>query len=960
MVSTMTEMGTLLQQPAAQVIGWALLHFLWQGALVGGLTAVALAALRRSAADVRYVVGSIGLSLMLTLPAVTAVQLWRADAPGTPPPTTPVTAAIVETAPASASVPAMVLAADHPSATVARTSGFAVARLERWLPVLVFGWLCGVALLTLRLMSGWMWVRRMKSHGASPAADGWQHIVARLSRRLHIARRVRLLESTLVDVPTVIGWVKPVVLLPASALAGLSPQQLEAILAHELAHIRRHDYLVNLLQTLVETLLFYHPAVWWLSRRIRVERENCCDDLAVSLCGDPYTYAKALADLEALRGSVRPQAFLAMAASGGSLVQRVRRLLGAPSHAGRPPGWLAASATILVMIAIAAGAAGTDAFQSAAASTGAARADAQASTPPRRAEAPRPAPQASTPPPRAEAALKRPAPPAVREPVATTLRRGSSSRATATKVEQRRAKELAALSVRIRSIASRYPGNVEEQLRSAAEGGLSALALSAAFADFMETIAAMDAARASTMPVLAAVGFAPMDGASTRPMLARAPQPVTRFAARTVTFVPAAVQASRGRQRTMSYSWSNDGEKLEVKLQGEIQFTDDDTDVKTLSPGGSLRIRDGGWFATHTLHVTADGSGNLTRRFWKASTERPFDPDGRQWLAKMLPRFIRQSGIGAPARAARILDSKGAAGVLAEISLIEGSWGKKVYFKELLKTPLDPATVRQLLLQAGREVDSDFELASLLIDSADTLLVDQGTRQAYLDAARTIQSDFEQRRVFASLLKRGPLSPQLLSGILEASRIESDFEEASLLIQIAQLQSLDSTTRGPFFSALGTVGSDFEHRRVLSALAGRPDITAETATAMLVSSAAIASDFEAASFLLQIARQHAIEGALRAPFFRTLESIGSTFERGRVLQAVVRRADASEETVLSALRATAGMGSSFEAGQVLLAVAATHPLTSAARDVYIDAAGKLGDFEQGKALSALVRNERRR
>ena len=122
----------------------------------------------------------------------------------------------------------------------------------------------------------------------------------RLARRLHLTRRISLLESRLVDVPTVVGWIKPVVLLPVSALAGLSAEQLEAILAHELAHIRRHDYLVNLLQTLVETLLFYHPAVWWLSGRIRAERENCCDDLAVSLCGDPVTYASALADLEAL------------------------------------------------------------------------------------------------------------------------------------------------------------------------------------------------------------------------------------------------------------------------------------------------------------------------------------------------------------------------------------------------------------------------------------------------------------------------------------------------------------------------------------------------------------------------------------------------------------------------------------------------------------------------------------
>ena len=170
---------------------------------------------------------------------------------------------------------------------------------------------------------------------------------------------MRLLESTRVDVPTVIGWLTPVVLLPASALAGLTPQQIEAILAHELAHIRRHDYLVNLLQTLVETLLFYHPAVWWLSRRIRVERENCCDDLAVSLCGDPVAYAAALADLEELRSSNRT---LALAATGGSLLQRVRRLLGAPSHAGRAPGWLAAGLAVMVLSVLSASAMNTDAL----------------------------------------------------------------------------------------------------------------------------------------------------------------------------------------------------------------------------------------------------------------------------------------------------------------------------------------------------------------------------------------------------------------------------------------------------------------------------------------------------------------------------------------------------------------------------------------------------------------------
>ena len=128
--------------------------------------------------------------------------------------------------------------------------------------------------------------------------------------------------------PTVIGWSKPVILLPATALSGLSAQQLEALLAHELAHVRRNDYVINLLQALIETLLFDHPAVWWLSRRIRIEREHCCDDLAVQVCGDELSYAKALVALEELRG---PRMTLAVSAAGGSLLGRIKRLVTRPT-----------------------------------------------------------------------------------------------------------------------------------------------------------------------------------------------------------------------------------------------------------------------------------------------------------------------------------------------------------------------------------------------------------------------------------------------------------------------------------------------------------------------------------------------------------------------------------------------------------------------------------------------------
>jgi beta-lactamase regulating signal transducer with metallopeptidase domain len=955
----MSAIDTLLRQPAAQVMGWALLHFIWQGALIGALAAVALAALRRSAADVRYVVATIALSLMLTLPIVTAVQLWRGEALRSDIPRAAATScaagqpgcresAIDAVTGGPASTPRAAAFAGGPQGAPAAAAGVAPLdgiRVEPWLPVLVLGWLCGVAVLTLRLMSGWLWVQRMKSHGAVPAGEGWQRIGARLSRRLHIGRRVRLLESTIVDVPTVIGWIKPVVLLPASALAGLSPEQLEAILAHELAHIRRHDYLVNLLQTLVETLLFYHPAVWWLSRRIRAERENCCDDLAVSLCGDPYTYAKALADLEELRGATGR---LVMAANGGSLVARVRRLLGAPTHAGRAPGWLAGSATVLVMLGIVAGAAGTDAFQSP-----------QASTPAQTASAQAPSEQLS---PEDVAATTR-AIEASAKALANDLKFTWDSvvhgaRRSEAHVEmEKRARELTAAVAGLQAATAGQAGALQDQARATAVRAQTAEL--AALVDANRAVAVMEASRA--VAALAAQSDA-LSAAATTALAAQSGELPIAAAA----LAPTAGLAIGGVQGHGTFSWSNNGEKLEVKYDGEVEFTDDDSDVKRLSPGGYLRIKDGGLlsglFSGRTIEFTADGSGNVARRFWVGSSERPFEPEGRQWLAKVLPRFIRQTGLGAPARVARILKARGPAGVLAEISLIEGSWAKKTYFSLLLKTAaLDSATVRQALAQAGREIDSDFELASLLIDCADRLLVDDAARQAYFEAARSIQSDFEMRRVYSSALKRGTVAASVLAAILDASRsIDSDFEEASLLIQIAKLQPLDNTTRAPFFAALATVDSDFEHRRVLSALAERTDLTPETTGAMLDSIGSVESDFESASFLLQIVKQQPIEGALRAPFFRALDSVGSSFERGRVLQAVARRGDASPETVLAVLRSTVGMNSSFEASQVLLAVAATRPLAGAARDAYIDAAEKLGDFEQGRVLAALVKNERRK
>jgi beta-lactamase regulating signal transducer with metallopeptidase domain len=955
---TMTAIELLTSQPAAQAIAWALLQFVWQGALVGVLTAIALFALRTSAADVRYVVATIGLSLMLTMPAVTAVQTYRGlqDSPGS-------LASQLGTSTASRSTESARAALPGTRGQVAGVAGDVIARVrgaervqagssavvlsdevrpaapigQGWLLALLMVWLAGVTFLTLRLLLGWMCVQGLKTRGTSAVSADWQATVRKLSRQLHITRPIRLLQSTLVDVPTVIGWLRPVVLMPASTLAGMAPQQLEAILAHELAHIRRHDYLVNLLQTLVETLLFYHPAVWWLSRRIRIEREHCCDDLAVSLCGDPVAYARALTDLETLRSS---SSRLVLAATGGSLLDRVRRLLGAPSHAGRGPGWLAATAAIFLIAGIAIGSVGRSVLE-------AEQSGHEGRIEPRRQMRGAKLEESRTVRargPRIEAAV---------------TQDGGRSRSTEQEHRHQRPAVVEALRTTLRSTVRPVLRSTAHTLRDSIRG-----ALREARAEYPQWFAPIPPLPPT--PPLPPIGPEPPSppepplppAPAFGPEAPEPPSPPAGVEPPAPPTPPAPPQDGRS-----VHSWNDGNRKLEMRREGDVTFTDDDADVKSLSPGGLLSIKDGGWLGSRSVEFRADRSGKITRRYWEGWSEKPFEPNGRLWLEQELPRIIRQTGIGARARVARILKAKGQSGVLAEISLIQGSWSKRVYFSELFKTAtLDAQATRQALLQAGREIDSDFELASLLIDSASKLLLtDDGTRAAFFEAAKTINSDFEMRRVFSNVLEHIPLSPAAIATMLDTSTaIDSDFEEATLLVQIAKQHRLDERTRAPFFKALETVSSDFEHKRVLTAVAERGDLTAENAAPMLDSTIKMGSDFEKATSLLAIVKTQSVDGAMRGPFFRAAESINSAFERGRVLQAVAKQPTLSPETVLGVVRAASTMSSNFETAQVLTALAASHAITGEARDIYIDAAGRLGNFEEGRALSALVKSERRR
>ena len=299
----MTFLSTLVKTPLAAAAGWTLIHSLWEGAIVALLVAAVFSIAK--SASTRYIVASLALLVMLASSIATFIEMW--PAPGSTNSVRTYPSARINFGDAS----------ESPSLPIRN-------RLENLPPWTAPFWMAGVLILSIRHLRNWTAARTLQRTSVCSAPDIWQQRLINLAARIKVSRPVTLLESGLASVPSVVGQLRPVILMPAGLLTSLPVAQIEAILLHELAHIRRHDYLVNMLQLAVESLLFYHPAVWWISGIMRAEREHCCDDMVVATGGDAYQYALALAALEETRwGASEP----ALAATGGNLVKRIHRLL---------------------------------------------------------------------------------------------------------------------------------------------------------------------------------------------------------------------------------------------------------------------------------------------------------------------------------------------------------------------------------------------------------------------------------------------------------------------------------------------------------------------------------------------------------------------------------------------------------------------------------------------------------
>ena len=319
-------------------LGWTVIHSLWQAMAVAAAFALVLLAFPKKKATVRYLIANIALFLVLLNSIITFLFLYQ---PNTS--TTDTGLYFILKDAIHLELPPIHEWSDW-------TSNFWYYFNEQ-LPIIVVIWLLGMSFFTLRLVGSYAYVQHIKLHRNAPVDAYWQSQLETICKAMHIQRSIDFVESSIVKVPMVIGFFKPMVLVPIGIVNTLSTKEVEAILAHELAHIARNDYLLNILQSVIEVIFYFNPAVWWISANIRVERENCCDDLAIQHCGNSLSYAKALVQIQEMYHS-RPSMAMSFAGNKNQLLNRIRRILNQPQNRSNIMEKLIATSVLILAIVI--------------------------------------------------------------------------------------------------------------------------------------------------------------------------------------------------------------------------------------------------------------------------------------------------------------------------------------------------------------------------------------------------------------------------------------------------------------------------------------------------------------------------------------------------------------------------------------------------------------------------------
>jgi len=871
-----------------------------KGAIVLAFAAVLAHALRRASAAVRHLVWSAALVGLLALPVLSVVvPQWRvpglasvtfaiSDVAGEKPAAAVVgvadaesgteSPAITATAPEPAAAPnsfgpeapSRAALAEQGAGGVASGAAPVVPRapidiaavagglnLDAWL---FLAWLAGAVVVlgwvALGSTVNWWLTRSARKVTSGPLLD----LMDEIADELGILAPATLLMSDSHCMPRTWG-LEPKVLLPSEAL-DWSDQRLRAVLLHELAHVKRQDYLTQLLGHVAAAVHWFNPLVWYAVRRMRVERERACDDCVLSTGSKASDYAEHLLGIaRSMKASGFASATSVAMARRSQLRDRLLDVLDATRRrtavSPRMSGvvWAAAALVIVPVAGIAA---------------------------PDGAEHEEPA-----------------------------------------------ADYLSSVAVKRGEITDTTPPPIERETPRWDEAAPTRMSN-------------LEGPRA-TVP------------ASARPRADAQSQRCDWYGRG--DNASTSIQSNDGLLRI---TIEKDDCQLRIEALGEIQFNDAETDVVQLSPGGMFEIEEREGRTRRRLEIDADRSGDLRYRWFVDGDEQSYNSAARQWFANLLPLVFRRAGLIAEERAARILEREGVAGVLQEISYIPSDYVARKYFEVLLtEASLSEQQLREIVQQAGRELESDYELAELLIRVAESHSVDRSVQIAYVEAAGHIDSDYETRRVLDAVLDRPGLDQDVAEAMLQlATEIDSDYELAELLIGMMERHPIQETLTPEFFAAVATLESDYEHRRVLQTALERGAPNRQILDLTLESAMHLDSDYELAELLIQVGNVYPTDRTIPDSYMEAAGSLGSDYERRRVLGVLIERGRLSEESLEQLLDAATLIDSDYELAETLIRVIDAYELSEAIYEPFFRAASVMdSDYELSRVLRVLLERE---
>jgi beta-lactamase regulating signal transducer with metallopeptidase domain len=861
-----------------------------------------------------------------------------------------------------------------------------------WQGALVLLWICGVAVYLVRLAVMSLRLSRLISRAVAVDSIVLASRLRWLCRDLGIRREVVLLLSPELDVPITTGVFDPKIVLSPQC-GEWSETRRNAVLCHEIAHIKRLDAMTQWLASITAAIYWLNPLVWFVVRAMRNERERACDDYVLASGTAASDYAHEL--IEIVSTLVRPQPAAALAMARRSQLEgRVLALV----NPGVGHGTLTHRIAVVLSSAILGIALPLAAVQlqerppknDASAPTSKAKTLApEADETLQSSEDPRaPAPPAefpnTPPPPNPESAIGIPVYP---NAVAGEHEDG---RGTVSLVDGAQVRRLAAGAYFSSDEPTKVMAFYRDRLKSLGPviecaGGknnrVDVQVNDASFADPSKCRSGEFAQGGTEFKVngsedqrvvvvvphnrgseIALVRYSPAGHDSAEPQIS-----LSKSSTSDCFDVTHAAESSVHSHTdddgysTWTAAWSGGECGIEASSSGTVHFNAEATAIESISTGGHFEVNERRGDTLRHLRVEPGSNGQLTYTYKVNGTQQDFDAAARTWFSNFLVHLERVTDFAASTRVPALLAKGGPQAVLDEITQLQSDYVRQVYFIKLFENATLPGPMLvRALDQARTEISTDYSLAQVLLTIAQRYdLNDESQRVAFLNGANKLHIDYEHSRVLLELLKRPNLSPQLVRAALESAKsIGTDYEKGRILTTLAGLKTFDESEATTYLDLASSIHTDYDHSRSLMALIEHQKLSPTAVSEILKSASSIATDYEKSRVLLAVNGSGNFDEKQISAYLTLVDSVGTDYERSRDLIALMHEHKLSDQSLAKIIAETQKIGTDYEKARVLTEVAQHYNVQGATRDAYIKAANSIGtEYDRNRTLAAITKRE---